>query len=469
MRWLYVHFPQLYLHACGADLQQPQALLDALGQHVIDCNHIAQQQGVLPSMPSASAWCLCPDLQAQRLDETRQHHWLQQRAQWAYQFSAQVSLDAPEGLWLEVASMARLFGSLQQLWHSMSSEAQALGWPMQLGLANTAALAKLAAYNRWQQQPEPTIDAMDSLWQQCLDANPSQLQLTESQQLQLQRLGIGNLRQLLRLPEADIAQRLSPQLLTYIWQLQGKKQPTLTFFKPALTFNDDTVFIEEIEHRNGLLFPLTRMLASLSGFLWQRQLATQQLHIQLQHRHHNTTHWRINFAHPEYRQTELTFLCRHQLEKRRLPAPVTHMTLSVKHFVAQAGAQSNMAFSNAVSAADEHTLLNRLQARLEPEQLRRVAMTGDARPEHASQLPRHIDYHPHTGAQRSYGRPLWLLPTPHPCPTPERFDSGPERISAGWWDRNAVRRDYYRAWLGSSYVWVFRDDQQQWYLHGYFA
>ena len=50
--------------------------------------------------------------------------------------------------------------------------------------------------------------------------------------------------------------------------------------------------------------------------------------------------------------------------------------------------------------------------------------------------------------------------------------AGPERIEAGWWDGEEVRRDYYVASNASGETfWIFREHQgaQGWYLHGLFA
>ena len=50
--------------------------------------------------------------------------------------------------------------------------------------------------------------------------------------------------------------------------------------------------------------------------------------------------------------------------------------------------------------------------------------------------------------------------------------AGPERIEAGWWDGDEVRRDYYVAInaRGEAF-WIFREhrDPAAWYLHGVFA
>ena len=51
------------------------------------------------------------------------------------------------------------------------------------------------------------------------------------------------------------------------------------------------------------------------------------------------------------------------------------------------------------------------------------------------------------------------------------LEDGPERIEAGWWDGDDVRRDYYvaRSRRGMR-LWVFRERRSgRWYLHGLFG
>jgi len=50
--------------------------------------------------------------------------------------------------------------------------------------------------------------------------------------------------------------------------------------------------------------------------------------------------------------------------------------------------------------------------------------------------------------------------------------SGPERIESYWWSGKDVRRDYYIALeKNGSRLWIYRErgDENNWFLHGYFA
>ena len=143
-------------------------------------------------------------------------------------------------------------------------------------------------------------------------------------------------------------------------------------------------------------------------------------------------------------------------------------------------------------AIDSARLLERLAARMGKERVFGIAIANDHRPEKdwapafAAATTRHpgegrepISRRPHPPI--SAPRPAWLLNRPHRLVTHEGLPSyqgeltlaaGPERIEAGWWDGEEVRRDYYVASnpRGETF-WIFREhrDPGSWFLHGVFA
>jgi protein ImuB len=47
---------------------------------------------------------------------------------------------------------------------------------------------------------------------------------------------------------------------------------------------------------------------------------------------------------------------------------------------------------------------------------------------------------------------------------------GPEKIEAGWWNEELVRRDYFRARSSAGALgWIYRELQGEWRLHGLFG
>jgi len=146
-------------------------------------------------------------------------------------------------------------------------------------------------------------------------------------------------------------------------------------------------------------------------------------------------------------------------------------------------------------------LLERLQARLGPEGVQRLAAWPEHRPEQATRqwplltgapLPgppggrraTAIEAPAPTAARLT--RPVWLLPQPQPLPERQsrpwldgqalRLVGGPERIEAGWWDGAPAARDYFIAQCpGGELVWIYRlrpappQGEPGWFLQGRFG
>jgi protein ImuB len=63
-----------------------------------------------------------------------------------------------------------------------------------------------------------------------------------------------------------------------------------------------------------------------------------------------------------------------------------------------------------------------------------------------------------------------LLPAPQPLTDNVSIIQGPERLVTGWWDGDDMTRDYFvaRSTTGR-WLWVFRNQDLQWFVHGMFS
>lgn len=480
--WMYLWFPDLYLHNLDAATpREPVAILDPQEQRIVQLNAPAQALGVRRDMPLASALFLCPALTTRTLSLSHEQQLLQQRALWAGHYASFISLHAPQGLWLEVGSMLKLFGGLSAYWQRIQQDCEEQHWPVHIATGHTPLAARwLALANAG----EPTF-ARDKLLPRLQALALDELPLSDAQRVALQRLGIHSLEQLLRLPLADVGQRVDVELMNTLRQLNGDAPHPLTPFDVPPSFSQHAECLHDIEHRNGILFPLKRLLEGLCGFLHQQQLATRELILTLTHREPPDSVWRFALASPEYRYPELVQLCRYQLEKQRLRAPATALRLDVAKLSSRAPAQSNDLLAhkgadreqtNQHQHAPQTGLLNRLASRLEAEQLQCLYPTGDPRPEcawHTMSAAEHstisqLQKATHVRSHRGHW-PFWVLPHPSPCSAPTTLIAGPARLDSGWWDHAPIRRDYYQALLGNQLAWVFRDDRGQWFIHGFYS
>jgi len=470
--WFYLLFPQLYLqqvlsHYPPEQAAEPLALLSHDGgRHIWQCNRAAQTAGVERDMPLTTALCLCPGLNLLRADTTLQQQTLQALAAWASQFSAFISVDAPQGMWMEAASMLRLFHGADELANRIQQSAASEGWQLQLGAGQTPLAARMRAHLQWPFDPgNQDLSRLTLL--QMQDALP----LNDGEIYQLQRLGIHNLQDIRRLPMSGLDTRIGAGFSERIRRLLGQQAHPLPVFEFPETFEQRAHFISEVEYSNGLLFPLQRLLGRLTEFLQRRQLSTRQLQIQLSHRNLPDTHWQIQFAHGEYQHNQLIYMVRHFLEQKRLPAPVQSLRLQVHEFIQREHHQPGLLNRETASLNEQDSgqLLNRLSARLEPQQLSRLQIEADPRPEQASQLrPLSDEIRPAQMRPDTGPRPLWILTDPLPCQPPENIISGPERICSGWWDEQPVRRDYYIMQQQQQLLWVFRSPEG-WFVHGVFS
>lgn len=473
MLWLYLHFPHLLLDHVRRSQQTQGALavVDLAGQAILQVCPEADHLGIRPGMRLKTALGLAPDLVILHLDSQQEANLLEEQARWLYRYAAHITLSPPHGLWAEVSSLQRLYGGLPAVWQTVEqalAERQLTAW---LALGHTPLAAQLLAQAG---KGECTADKghiLTALGKLPLVAAG----FDEKSCTRLHRLGLNTLAEVFNLPARELARRLSPELLARIQKAQGTRPDPKSPWHPPHRFRQRADFIQEVEHAQGLLFALQRILTELEEDLCWRQQDTDTLHLLLQHRHEEATRLTLRTTGPEHRAESFLKLLRLKLDQHPLRAPVISLSLSVKRFLGREAPVGQDLLGDGQDLNEAwHTLASRLQARLGTEALQQLAPRADHRPEFAwtasaiKPASRHSETPEISGLP---ARPLWLLSTPHPlAEPPARWFSGPERISAGWWDGQRVHRDYYIAQLSSGQLaWVFRDIRDGWYIHGWFG
>lgn len=473
MLWLYLHFPHLLLDHVRRSQQTQGALavVDLAGQAILQVCPEADHLGIRPGMRLKTALGLAPDLVILHLDSQQETNLLEEQARWLYRYAAHITLSPPHGLWAEVSSLQRLYGGLPAVWQTVEqalAERQLTAW---LALGHTPLAAQLLAQAG---KGECTADKghiLTALGKLPLVAAG----FDEKSCTRLHRLGLNTLAEVFNLPARELARRLSPELLARIQKAQGTRPAPKSPWHPPHRFRQRADFIQEVEHAQGLLFALQRILTELEEDLCWRQQDTDTLHLLLQHRHEEATRLTLRTTGPEHRAESFLKLLRLKLDQHPLRAPVISLSLSVKRFLGREAPVGQDLLGDGQDLNEAwHTLASRLQARLGTEALQQLAPRADHRPEFAwtasaiKPASRHSETPEVSGLP---ARPLWLLSTPHPlAEPPARWFSGPERISAGWWDGQRVHRDYYIAQLSNGQLaWVFRDIRDGWYIHGWFG
>ncbi|ABC29029.1 Nucleotidyltransferase/DNA polymerase involved in DNA repair [Hahella chejuensis KCTC 2396] len=432
----------------------------------MDANTSASRSGVDSGMLLNTAFCLCPALRVLRIKSYKQTQAIHRTAQVASRFSSWISLDEPDGLYLEVASMKRLYTNPSQLRQAIQ---QAFSTFKITVLSATAPHPK-AAHLLARSGIERDVNA-ESFWRTLKRLKLDRLNLESRIEYKLRKVGLKSIYDIAKLPSCDLAYRIDVDLALYLDHALGRKPWRPSPFSPPRHFKKRLDLEQEFESLQPLLFYLAKVVKEFCLFLQERCLTCQSLEVRLIHRHQTPTQENIRLAQGDNRPESWLYILNKSLERIELTAPVIMIELFASHFEA-APQQSEYLFAhfNENIAAEKTRLLNRLTARLGSDRVHFLNLTTDHRPELRTQqtpLPALVKY----PLSQASPQPLWLLPSASPVDIEfYRLLYGPLRIDSGWWDKDAIKRDYYVAATPTNNLhWIFHTPEKQWFRHGFFS
>ena len=445
---------------------------------------------------------------------------------WALQFTPLVArMDS--ALVLEVSGSERLFGGVAALMELLLKP----NWPLAL-VEYAQGATSLIAYGRLQCVGTAGDGGGDAARNLPADALPLPTLVAARAHLPtLDRLGLVNWGQLRALPRGGLVRRFGAGLLDALDCAYGQRAEGYAWLTLPDVFDAPLELLSSVESASALLFGARRLLAQLQLWLRARQRGVLGLELlwELDARRSNAVHVDahhtgggqgrlvLRTAQPTQDMQHLARLLGEQLAQVTLPAPVLHLRLRSLQTQPMAGESTSLLPEDVRHGDSLHQLLERLSARLGPQQVRRATLHADHRPERmqhwhaATELPRNGDGKgsvlatksgaPNAYSTRASGKntlddfskmalyPSWLLATPLRLTThqgqpqyeggPLTLVAGPQRLEAGWLDGPAhcALRDYYVARSAvAGLVWVYCERlgaqpqaQPGWYLHGLFA
>ena len=450
----------------------PFVVLETQGrqQRVCGVSEAAAEAGVTLGMSYAAALARGPELLSRPRDpaaEARRLDWL---ARWSSRFASWISVQAPQGILLEVSGSLKLFGGLDELQRSIRAGLMAHGHRPRTAVAPTPRAAwwlARAADGRAVDDPAKLVSAIESLPIEVLDEDPKRLR-------RLRALGARRIGELARLPRDGLVRRFGRELLRHIDQAYGRLPDPL----PCIALPDR--FQAEVElplpsaDTAQLMGAAEQALPRLRDYLRAHDLAIDGFDCRLFHDGLAATVLHLGCSLATRDIAQLARLLRDRMARAELPAPVVMLRLEASDFTPHA-ATTDDAFDRRPEQQAWPALLDRLRARLGDAAVRPFALHDDHRPERAvdpcAAAPAGAPLPP---------RPAWLLPEPEALALrdgrpwyrgPMVLLSGPERIEQGWWDGNDISRDYYRARdARGNRAWIYQDRRRLgWYLHGWFA
>ncbi|MEO8018655.1 MAG: DNA polymerase Y family protein [Pseudomonadota bacterium] len=486
--------PQLSLLAVwpGAG-QKPLVVLDgARNPRIVDADSKARSAGVRIGMTLGAAFAAAPHLDARTRDAARELALMQRLAGIATTFTPQVSIEAPDGLLLEIRSSITLFGGLRELCRQLREACRADPVFMQMQaqprftLAPTALAALVAA-----RAGARCFITDPAVLPARLKALPlTTLRWPEEENARLAAMGVSTLGGLIRLPRAGFAKRFGPAQLADLDRLLGRRADPRRHLVRRPRYRGRLDLDHEIEDHERILQALQPLLEELEQFLRVRQRGITALQCRFHHYRAAPTRCTLRLATPEANAANFTKLLRERLATLVLPEPVRRCEL-------RGGALTDRTVASKplwspgerghAPAGEMPALVEHLRARLGTAAVYGICRVSEHRPENAWRVTQPAlaqDRKPKREADAAwpqFRRPLWLLHAPRELDSQRgrprhggalQLLAGPERIESGWWDGADMQRDYYCAKdANGAHLWIYREcaGSRKWFLHGIFG
>lgn len=496
-RYLALHFPQL---AADRVRQQEPALAGRRlaiwamqgNRRLLTCVD-APGTMLYAGQALADAQAIHPDLVLRDADPIGDAAFLEQLALWALRFTPIVSVDAPNGLILDVTGCGHLFGGeaalLDRVSVSLRESGLALAGVIADGAEAVASLARAGmdglavSVGGDAAAVGPLPLAVLRLPPECIDA--------------LNRLGLHRVEDLLRQPRGPLVRRFGRTLMDVLDALTGARPRLIASIRPPPQFAEAVELLEPIVTRPGidravdaLLDPLCRQLADAGQGARQVTLRAFRVDRVIQE-------ITVGTGLPTRTPAHLRRLFANELERLEPDLGFERMTLEATATNAMAADQTRLA-DGSLDAADRAEalaqLIDRLAQRLP---VWRPAPVESHWPERGVKQTSPFDTVTELPPRSALSAPVRVLKRPLPMmvlaeipagpPLRLRFDGrvhdvahaeGPERIEPEWWQDPERRsgRDYYRVELVSgARLWIGRiaalraDRPPRWFLHGYLA
>ncbi|HME38222.1 MAG TPA: DNA polymerase Y family protein [Steroidobacteraceae bacterium] len=407
----------------------------------------------------------------------------------AQRFTSFVSIEPPNALLLEIKGSLQLLGPPETLHANIDACWRRLELPVRSATAPSTLAALWFARSGTHTGRSVVIEDLATLPGRLAEL-PIACTAWSIERLQtLRAMGVTRMGELLRLPRAGLARRLSQAAVQDLDIALARQPAPRRAFVPRERFRERCDFESEIETVAYLEKALEPVIERCAQFLRERQAGVQTLRLTLRHREGPATCVHLGLASITSERRRLTDVLTQKLGRLELPKPVRSMELK-SGALQPLSAGSLDAFAGLAGSGGRDTapqLVERLRARLGEEAVYGVVSIPEHRPEaawrrvHELPLAFPLRAGEKTAAQNAgdgMPRPVWLLEAPLPLADGLILEEGPERIESGWWDGRGVARDYYvaRTPVGAprqpqgAKLWVFQERQsRRWYLHGVFA
>ncbi|WP_179953917.1 Y-family DNA polymerase [Denitrobaculum tricleocarpae] len=488
----------------------------------------AELAGIAPGMALADARAVLPDLFTLPADERADAAMMERLARWCGAYTPWVSLDGPDGLWLDVTGCAHLRGGEEALLNDLLERLSGYGFSVRGALADTPGGAWAFARCGEDRQVIPSGGTRAALAPLPVAA----LRLESETLSKLSRLGLRRIGDLYGLSRISLANRFRLDVVRRLDQALGSAAEPITPRAHERPYRVRMAFPEPLVQADDIAEALKRLLQKLCARLRQAQYGCRRLEFQCHRVDGDTQRLEIGTARPLRDPKQLARLFAEHLSQLDAAFGFEALVLSASGVeplgalqeAIPVGTPEGDASGGAAGENGTAPLIDLLGNRLGFERIQRLQPVASYLPERAyrsvsaaqsdalsditSDATSDADaaIAPH-GAGAPWParllRParllkmpeavetLSLLPPGEPGTPPALFvwrrvrhkvraAEGPERLSPEWWRRDPAwskgARDYWRVEdEAGRRFWLYREGPLRsgvpvtWFLHGLFA
>ncbi len=482
----------------AAPAEQPTALYAKSGNAfaLTAVNARAERLGLYAGMALADARAIHPALAAHAANPEADAVLLDRIAAWCERFTPIVTLDPPDGLFLDITGCAHLFGGETALLTQVKARLRAQGLSLRCAIATTPGAAwALAHYRGAEIIPEDGLrEALAPLPIEALRLAPDAAAL-------LRRLGLRTVGHIQNAPRAAFAARAGQNAMLRLDQAFGRASEALSPRRPPPPLYAARNLLEPITTSDALLFVAADLCADLCAKLDVKGVGARRLLLSAFGVDGKVRRVEVSLSKPAREPRVMLRLFKEKIQREadRFNADFGFESVRLEAYEISPWTlrAANLAPSGETrhDAEAEARLIDCIAARLGAGCVGRLGVRDTHAPERASGWSEQT----HAVAPRAdgvMGRPLTLFPRAQPIEAiaelpdgpPAQFRwrrivrkivraEGPERIAPNWLRAPDSRlRDYYRVEdaQGRRY-WLYRegvyggDIRPRWFLHGLFA
>jgi protein ImuB len=477
----------------------------------------AVEAGLSTGISLADARILVPDVIVQPDNPAKTATLLERLADWCGRYTPWTSVDGEDGIWLDTAGCAHLFGGEAALLKDLLTRLSHLGFSAQAALASTPgaawALARFA--------DEAVIVEEDETRRRIASLPVAGLRLMPKVALSLNRLGLRRIGDLYSLPRAPFAARFGEETARRLDQALGRVSEPISPRRHVAPFRSRIAFVEPIGHADDIVRGLDHLLENLCDQLSRATRGGRRLELTLFRIDGSVQEVVVGTVRATRAAPHLAHLFQKHLTMLDPGFGVETMILSAPSTEKLEADQTILKGDAGDATESMGTLLDRLGNRLGFGRLHSLQRAGSHLPEGTQRLmPVSLERKrpsPRLSRASWIGdknasfaclwerkgscaeRPIRLLSSPERMTpiTPEEGDGappsvfrwrrqlyqlrridGPERIAPEWWcqDHNwdGGTRDYWRIEDAEGRrLWLYREsggvEESRWFVHGLFA